>query len=271
MAATWDLGSRTTSEGNSRSTTRTLCSGIDCEPGLCFAAEPPNDVSPQVEHVVGPLAKRLVFERLELLIPPLENAADGRFRGQRRSSEFALEFARIDQAPQHRAMRAKDACQRRIEFRLDPLGRLFQLGKGFLEGVRAGVRIRGPTASAPIVCGTPSIAARLRPPRPGPFPSPAQCSVRSAGLPAARSSAIVRVCPSIDSSLRRFHARIESKRWAQVTASEPSPTAKPTRLVEPERMSPAASTPGRVVSRGQGSRSARGHSPERTTSVPVSR
>ena len=37
---------------------------------------------------------------------------------------------------------------------------------------------------------------------------------------------------------------IDSKRWAQVTASEPSPTANPTRLVDPERMSPAASTPG---------------------------
>ena len=57
----------------------------------------------------------------------------------------------------------------------------------------------------------------------------------------------------------------------QVTANEPSPTAKPTRLVDPERISPAASTPGTVVSSGHGSRSARGHNPERTTSVPVKR
>ena len=48
---------------------------------------------------------------------------------------------------------------------------------------------------------------------------------------------------------------------AQVTASEPSPTANPTRLVDPERMSPAASTPGRVVSSGQGRDPLCGHSP----------
>ena len=42
-------------------------------------------------------------------------------------------------------------------------------------------------------------------------------------------------------------------------------------LSRPERMSPAARMPGTVVSRGQGSRSLRGQSPERTTSVPVSR
>src|SRR5437773_8608435 len=64
---------------------------------------------------------------------------------------------------------------------------------------------------------------------------------------------------------------IDSNRCAQVTANEPSPTAKPTRLVDPERISPAASTPGTVVSSGHGSRSARGHNPERTASVPVKR
>ena len=38
----------------------------------------------------------------------------------------------------------------------------------------------------------------------------------------------------------------------QVTARDPSPTAKPTRFVEPARMSPAARIPGTVVSKGQG-------------------
>src|SRR5438445_10299527 len=62
---------------------------------------------------------------------------------------------------------------------------------------------------------------------------------------------------------------IDSNRWAQVTANEPSPTAKPTRLVDPDRISPAASLPGTVVSSGQASRPPRGRDPDRTTSVPV--
>src|SRR3979490_1420376 len=69
----------------------------------------------------------------------------------------------------------------------------------------------------------------------------------------------------------RIQGSIESNRWAQVTAREPSPTAKPTRFVEPERISPAARTPGSGVSRGHGSRSLRGHIPERMASPPVSR
>ncbi len=109
------------------------------EPGLRFSAEPPNDVSSQVEHVVGALAQRLVFERLEFLIPPLENSADGPLRGQQRSSDFPLEFTRFDQASQHCAMRAKDARQCRVEFRLDPLCRLVQLGKRFCEGMREAI------------------------------------------------------------------------------------------------------------------------------------
>src|SRR5580693_7404342 len=57
--------------------------------------------------------------------------------------------------------------------------------------------------------------------------------------------------------------------WTHVTASEPSPTAKPTRLVEPARMSPATRIPGIVVSKGHGSRSFNGHLPETSASVPV--
>src|SRR5438477_1359783 len=59
------------------------------------------------------------------------------------------------------------------------------------------------------------------------------------------------------------------RRCVQVTASEPSPTAKPTRLVDPARTSPAARTRGIVVSSGHGVRSARGQRPDRSASTPV--
>ena len=62
---------------------------------------------------------------------------------------------------------------------------------------------------------------------------------------------------------RHSHRPSEIKRWAQVTAREPSPTAKPTLLVEPERMSPAARHAGNGRFQGQGSRSATGHVPAR--------
>jgi hypothetical protein len=44
------------------------------------------------------------------------------------------------------------------------------------------------------------------------------------------------------------------KLWTEPTATEPSPTAPATRLTEPYRMSPAANTPGRLVSNGSGGR-----------------
>src|SRR6516225_6059295 len=67
-----------------------------------------------------------------------------------------------------------------------------------------------------------------------------------------------------------FQPLMDTNRWAQATAREPSPTAKPTRLTDPARMSPAARTPGTLVSSGHGSRSDRGHNPEAVTSAPVS-
>ena len=45
------------------------------------------------------------------------------------------------------------------------------------------------------------------------------------------------------------------RRWASATAMAPSPTAPATRLVEPLRASPAAKSPGTLVSSGNGSRS----------------
>jgi hypothetical protein len=41
-------------------------------------------------------------------------------------------------------------------------------------------------------------------------------------------------------AIASIYARIAVSLCTQITASEPSPTAKPTRLVEPARISPAA-------------------------------
>src|SRR5512134_781803 len=57
--------------------------------------------------------------------------------------------------------------------------------------------------------------------------------------------------------------------WMKGIATAPSPTAEPTRLVEPERTSPAAKTPGMLVSNRVGGRS-RGQSAASVfTSAPV--
>ena len=56
---------------------------------------------------------------------------------------------------------------------------------------------------------------------------------------------------------------------AQVTARAPSPTANATRFVVPLRTSPAAKTPGHVVSTVQGSRSVRGQRSDFAASAPV--
>src|SRR2546423_11231743 len=42
--------------------------------------------------------------------------------------------------------------------------------------------------------------------------------------------------------------------WTNCTAIDPSPTADATRLTDPDRTSPAANTPGRLVSRKNGGR-----------------
>ena len=54
-----------------------------------------------------------------------------------------------------------------------------------------------------------------------------------------------------------------------MTASAPSPTAKATRLVVLLRTSPAAKTPGQVVSTVQGSRFVRGQRSDCAASAPV--
>ncbi len=54
-----------------------------------------------------------------------------------------------------------------------------------------------------------------------------------------------------------------------MTASAPSPTANATRLVVPLRTSPAAKTPGHVVSTEQGSRSVKGQRSDFAASAPV--
>ena len=211
-----------------------------------------------------------LFKRLELLMPSLQYPANGRFGGQQRSSQFTFELARRKQLPQHLAMRAKDAGQRGIEFGLDALRVLIEFRQGFLNAVRETNQLAVNVVLANRRRRASSTSARRRRPRPAPCPNPARCSA----LRASASDCVTaryRRRHRFHGVLPSLQRLIDSSRCAQVTANEPSPTAKPTRLVDPERISPAASMPGTVVSSGQGSRSPRGHNPERTTSVPVNR
>src|SRR5881409_1017903 len=57
--------------------------------------------------------------------------------------------------------------------------------------------------------------------------------------------------------------------WIPATAIPPSPTAAAQRLTEPERTSPAAKIPGRLVSSGAGLRLFVRHAGASTTSLPV--
>jgi hypothetical protein len=57
--------------------------------------------------------------------------------------------------------------------------------------------------------------------------------------------------------------------WIPATAMPPSPTAAAQRLTEPERTSPAAKTPGRLVSSGAGRRLFSRHAAASATSAPV--
>ena len=167
-------------------------------------------------------------------------------------------------------MRAENTCQRRIEFRLDAISRQFQFRKRLLEGLPQAIPFAAPLPPERPSAECRRSRARRPRPMPGPFPSRARCCDRSGGLPAVSVRRPAPCCPSIDMSLEN-QIRIESRRCTQVTANEPSPTANPTRLVEPLRISPAANTPGIVVSSGQGSRSGSGHRPERSTSEPVNK
>ena len=104
-------------------------------------------------------------------------------------------------------------------------------------------RFRRP--AAPVACAAPGSPDRRRPDRAGPAPGD------RAPLAAASSA---------------------SRRWISATAIAPSPTALPTRLVEPLRTSPAANRPGTLVSSGSGSRSSAqssGRRPASSRSGPV--
>ena len=57
--------------------------------------------------------------------------------------------------------------------------------------------------------------------------------------------------------------------WIPATAIPPSPTAAAQRLTEPDRTSPAAKIPGRLVSSGAGCRLFARHAGASTTSLPV--
>ena len=63
-----------------------------------------------------------------------------------------------------------------------------------------------------------------------------------------------------------------SRRWTSATAIDPSPMAAEQRLTDPQRTSPAAKTPGRLVSSGSGSLASGQLLPgSRATSLPVIR
>src|SRR5205085_12664474 len=57
--------------------------------------------------------------------------------------------------------------------------------------------------------------------------------------------------------------------WTSATAVPPSPTAAAQRFTEPERTSPAAKIPGRLVSSGPGERPASFHAGAPATAWPV--
>src|SRR6266481_3948753 len=58
-------------------------------------------------------------------------------------------------------------------------------------------------------------------------------------------------------------------KWIPETAIPPSPTAAAQRFTDPERTSPAAKIPGRLVSSGAGRRLFSRHAGASTTSLPV--
>src|SRR6476660_4057092 len=57
--------------------------------------------------------------------------------------------------------------------------------------------------------------------------------------------------------------------WIPATAIPPSPTAAAQRFTDPDRTSPAAKIPGRLVSSGAGRRLLSRHAGAATTSLPV--
>src|SRR5207247_11447427 len=74
-----------------------------------------------------------------------------------------------------------------------------------------------------------------------------------------------RLAPDVDASFPDAAASRDA--WMKLTAMPPSPTADAQRLTDPLRTSPAAKTPGRLVSRRNGPRPcARQRSPRTASS-----
>src|SRR5207245_5128857 len=73
-------------------------------------------------------------------------------------------------------------------------------------------------------------------------------------------------CDVLFADVLRREARLM---WIPATAIPPSPTAAAQRLTEPERTSPAAKIPGRLVSSGAGRRLFARHAGDSATSAPV--
>src|ERR1043165_2421519 len=74
------------------------------------------------------------------------------------------------------------------------------------------------------------------------------------------------VCAVAFADAFRRDARLK---WIPATAIPPSPTAAAQRLTDPERTSPAAKIPGRLVSSGAGRRLFSRHAGASATSAPV--
>ena len=86
-----------------------------------------------------------VLKLRELLIPPLQDPSHDRLGSQQRRANLPLEFARVKQLPQHRAVGTKDAGQGGIEFGFDTPGVLIELRDGFFKGT--GQRSNSPSMS----------------------------------------------------------------------------------------------------------------------------
>ena len=49
------------------------------EAGVRHTRKSPNDIPPQIQHIVGPFAECLILQRLELLMPSVKHPTNGRF------------------------------------------------------------------------------------------------------------------------------------------------------------------------------------------------
>ena len=105
------------------------------EARVLLAAKSPDDIAAQIQHVIGALAEGLVFQRLELLVPPLQYPAQ---RPLRRSTAKLEAHVRIRSTHSPRSI---SPCAERFPraWNRTPLRCgcvLIELGQRFLDGMR---------------------------------------------------------------------------------------------------------------------------------------